>query len=211
MRLQNLLSLRQLLRYHMLGNKVLLQGMQSGLVDTLNAGSQVLVIVDAGGVAFRDGGMNTARVTIADMSATNGIVHAIDSVLVPPDLARLVRSLTAKLDITAALITLPQFSELVSLFNASDLMHYFSVGSHTIFAPTNDAFAKLPSAFLGELRRPENKPALRAMLNYHALPQEMLRENFRSGMLLTRLAGAEPRVNNSKHIGLMYRIMYACV
>ena len=66
-----------------------------------------------------------------------------------------------------------------------------SLKLHTIFAPTNDAFAKLPSAFLGELRRLENKPALRAMLNYHALPQEMMKENFRSGMLLTRLAGAE--------------------
>jgi uncharacterized surface protein with fasciclin (FAS1) repeats len=43
-------------------------------------------------------------------------------------------------------------------------------GPFTVFAPTNDAFAKLPAGTVDTLLKPENKPTLTKILTYHVLP-----------------------------------------
>ena len=63
-------------------------------------------------------------------------------------------------DIASLLTSLPQFSTLASLLHAADLVDALSKGSLTMFAPTNDAFAKLPDAFMEFLNRLENKQTL---------------------------------------------------
>jgi len=45
-----------------------------------------------------------------------------------------------------------------------------SDGPFTVFAPTDDAFAKIPPQTLGELLQPENKEKLTAILTYHVIP-----------------------------------------
>ena len=47
-------------------------------------------------------------------------------------------------------------------------------GPFTVFAPSDDAFAKLPSGTLDALLKPENKEKLRAILLMHVVPQELL-------------------------------------
>ena len=44
--------------------------------------------LDAGSISLRDGGVNTARATQVDVLASNGVVHVIDTVLVPAALAQ---------------------------------------------------------------------------------------------------------------------------
>jgi uncharacterized surface protein with fasciclin (FAS1) repeats len=46
-------------------------------------------------------------------------------------------------------------------------------GPFTVFAPTNDAFAKLPAGTIDNLLKPENKPALTAVLTYHVVAGKM--------------------------------------
>jgi uncharacterized surface protein with fasciclin (FAS1) repeats len=43
-------------------------------------------------------------------------------------------------------------------------------GEYTVFAPTDEAFAKLPPGTLDMLMRPENRDKLRALLQYHVVP-----------------------------------------
>ena len=45
-----------------------------------------------------------------------------------------------------------------------------SAGPFTVFAPTNEAFAKLPAGTVEDLLKPENKAKLVAILTYHVLP-----------------------------------------
>ena len=65
-----------------------------------------------------------------------------------------------RMSIPALASSLPQFSTLVSLLTAADLVGAVSGGSLTVFAPTNDAFAKLPEALVSFLTKPENKQTL---------------------------------------------------
>ena len=47
-------------------------------------------------------------------------------------------------------------------------------GPFTVFAPTDEAFAKLPAGTLEDLLKPENKEKLVAILTYHVVPGEVL-------------------------------------
>ena len=71
--------LSDILLYHVVGSQVLSTALVSGPVVTLNGAS---VIIDLTSVVM----VNTATVTTADLLADNGVVHVINSVLVPPNL-----------------------------------------------------------------------------------------------------------------------------
>ncbi|MDC8004947.1 fasciclin domain-containing protein [Aureisphaera galaxeae] len=62
------------------------------------------------------------------------------------------------------------FSTLVTALKAADLVGALQGdGPFTVFAPTNDAFAKIDSKALGNLLKPENKKALANILTYHVI------------------------------------------
>lgn len=65
------------------------------------------------------------------------------------------------------------FSTLVSALKSADLAQTFmEEGEYTVFAPTNDAFAAVPSATLENLLKPENKESLQNLLKYHVVSGE---------------------------------------
>lgn len=67
------------------------------------------------------------------------------------------------------------FSTLVSAVSAAGLVETLKgEGPFTVFAPTNDAFAKVPSATLTSLLKPENKKALSNLLTYHVVSGEFM-------------------------------------
>lgn len=62
------------------------------------------------------------------------------------------------------------FSTLVAAVKAADLVSTLSSeGPFTVFAPTNDAFAKLPDGAVAGLLKPESKDALTGVLTYHVV------------------------------------------
>lgn len=62
------------------------------------------------------------------------------------------------------------FSTLVAAVKAAELVETLSsAGPFTVFAPTNDAFAKLPEGTVETLLKPENKAALTGILTYHVV------------------------------------------
>ncbi len=64
----------------------------------------------------------------------------------------------------------PQFSTLVAAIRAADLVDTLKgAGPFTVFAPTNEAFAKLPAGALEDLLKPENKQKLVGILTYHVI------------------------------------------
>ena len=65
------------------------------------------------------------------------------------------------------------FSTLVAAVKAADLVETLSgKGPFTVFAPTNDAFAKLPKGTVESLLKPEAKDKLTAILTYHVVAGE---------------------------------------
>ena len=75
-----------------------------------------------------------------------------------------------KKDIVDTAVANEQFSTLVAAVQAAGLVDTLKGdGPFTVFAPTNDAFAKLPAGTVENLLKPENKDQLVAVLTYHVL------------------------------------------
>lgn len=86
------------------------------------------------------------------------------------------------------------FSTLVAAVKAAGLAETLSGdGPFTVFAPTNEAFAKLPEGTVEELLKPENKEKLAAVLTYHVVAAKVMAADVKAGKVAT-VNGAEATV-----------------
>jgi len=103
--------------------------------------------------------INGKKVMKADMKADNGVIHCVSDVLFP----------IPEKDLVDTLVADERFSTLVAAVTAAGLVDTVrEAGSLTIFAPTNDAFSKVPSDLLDALLA--DPEALKAILLRHVLP-----------------------------------------
>nr|WP_307990798.1 fasciclin domain-containing protein [uncultured Niameybacter sp.] len=87
----------------------------------------------------------------------------------------------------------PQFSTLVTALKAAGLVDALKgEGPFTVFAPTNDAFNKLPAGTVEELLKPENNDKLVDILTYHVYPGKVLAAD------AMKLNGKEVKMLNGK-------------
>jgi uncharacterized surface protein with fasciclin (FAS1) repeats len=78
-------------------------------------------------------------------------------------------------DIVETAVGAESFKTLVTAVSKAGLVDSLkSEGLFTVFAPTNDAFGKLPAGTVAELIKPENKEKLAAILTYHVVPGKVL-------------------------------------
>ena len=144
----------------------------------------VKAIVDRNGDSIK---VNAATVTEADVVADNGRIHVIDQFLVPLN------------DIAKSAATAGKFNTLLAALTAADLVDTLkSDGVFTVFAPTDDAFAKLPASLLAELLKPENKAFLTKVLKYHVSNTLVTASGIKrssSSIDLTTLAGSTAKIS----------------
>src|SRR5687767_2410306 len=80
-----------------------------------------------------------------------------------------------KADIVDTAVSAGQFNTLVAAVKAAGLVDTLKgEGPFTVFAPTDEAFAKLPAGTVENLLKPENKEKLAAVLTYHVVPGKAL-------------------------------------
>ena len=80
-----------------------------------------------------------------------------------------------KKDIVDTAVGAGSFDTLVAAVKAADLVETLkSEGPFTVFAPTDDAFAKLPEGTVEDLLKPENKAKLQSILTYHVVPGKVM-------------------------------------
>ena len=95
-----------------------------------------------------------------------------------------------QLDIVDTALAAGNFSTLAAALGAAGLISTLKgEGPFTVFAPTDDAFAKIPAETLSQLLQPENKEKLKAILMYHVLPGE-----FSAHQAMNLAPGAAPTV-----------------
>ncbi len=100
-----------------------------------------------------------ARAVKTDIMARNGIIHVIDAVLIPTD-----KNLV---DVAAEAGT---FSTLLAAARAAGLAETLQKGGpFTLFAPTDEAFRKLPAGTVEDLLKPENHEKLARILKLHVV------------------------------------------
>ena len=78
-------------------------------------------------------------------------------------------------DIVDTAVAAGQFKTLAAALQAAGLVETLKgAGPFTVFAPTDEAFAKLPKGTLEDLLKPENKAKLTAILTYHVVPGRVM-------------------------------------
>lgn len=156
-------ALKPILLYHVMGQKATAEMISAGYYSSLSPAHSSylsLFVQTASGVKIN----NSANVTSADLMADNGVIHVIDQVLLPPTVVDIA---TANSD----------FSTLVDAVVAEGLDGALSDkdASFTVFAPTNDAFAKL-----------SNLPSdLSPVLLYHVLGASVFSSDISSSIVNT--------------------------
>ena len=82
---------------------------------------------------------------------------------------------TADKDIVDTAVAAGSFKTLVKALQAADLVATLKgAGPFTVFAPTDEAFAKLPAGTLEALLKPENKPKLQRILTFHVIAGKVM-------------------------------------
>merc|ERR1711872_977243 len=115
--------------------------------------------------------VNGARVTHPDLIADNGVIHFVSDVLYP---------FTPEKTIAEVASSDPRFSTLVDVLTKADLASVLSTpGPFTVFAPTNDAFAKVPADALNSLL--SDKEALTKVLLRHVVPGTVFSKGIKWG------------------------------
>ncbi len=91
-----------------------------------------------------------------------------------------------KLNLIETIANEDNFSTFSRMMESSGANHVFDGdGSFTVFAPTNDAFAKIPDQKFDALLKDENKAALRTLLSYHILPGKVMASSLKSTKSVT--------------------------
>lgn len=97
------------------------------------------------------------------------------AVVLTLSLAGAARAQDAKKDIVDTAVSAGSFKTLVAAVKAAGLVDTLKgAGPFTVFAPTDEAFAKLPAGTVEELLKPENKDKLVAILTYHVVPAKAM-------------------------------------
>jgi uncharacterized surface protein with fasciclin (FAS1) repeats len=176
---ENKATLTAILTYHVASGRLTADEVVTlDRIKTLN-GQRPAVAVDDHGVR-----VGPARVTATDIMASNGVIHVIDTVLLPEEK-----------DIVGTALEAGQFNTLAAALEAADLVGALqSEGPFTVFAPTDEAFAKLPAGTVESLLKPENKEQLASILTYHVVAGDLYSSDVRPGSLST-LEGSEIAVS----------------
>jgi uncharacterized surface protein with fasciclin (FAS1) repeats len=180
---ENKEKLQEILLYHVLAGEVASGDLRYyQQVETLE-GDKVRIIK-----WWRKIWVNNARVTTANVFATNGVIHVINKVLIPPGFTLEDPPAPTK-DIVDTAVS-AGFSTLVSAVQAAGLEGALrGDGPLTVFAPTNDAFSNLPDGLVDELLLPENKDKLQQLLTYHVLAGQVLSSDLRPFQGVNALSG----------------------
>jgi uncharacterized surface protein with fasciclin (FAS1) repeats len=143
---------------------------------TLN--SQRISITIDNGVRIDD-----ANVVKADIACSNGIIHVIDSVILPStdDLIELAAKAGSFETLAAAIKTAGLASVLTS------------DGPFTVFAPTDAAFANLPAGTVDSLLQEKNRQQLVDILKYHVVPGRVYADQALSAQTAETAEGSRVR------------------
>lgn len=165
-------ELKNILLYHVVPGQVMaadVLAMDGQSAGTALEGQQISITIDGDKVVLN----NSANVVAADVAASNGVIHVIDSVILPPVEASMVEEPMAAPDIVDTAVANGSFTTLVAAVQAAGLVDVLKgEGPFTVFAPTDEAFAKLPAGTLDQLLA--NPEELKNILLYHVVPGKVM-------------------------------------
>jgi uncharacterized surface protein with fasciclin (FAS1) repeats len=176
---ENKEKLKAILTYHVVPGKVMAKDVLGVKGAKSLNGQRIDVKVD-GGKVMVDG----AQVVATDIACTNGVIHVIDSVILP-----------SEDNIPTVATKAGKFNTLLAAAKAAGLVDALSGDKAlTVFAPTDDAFAKLPKDTVATLLKPENKDKLKAILLFHVVEGRVYSEDALAAKSAATLQGSKVEI-----------------
>jgi len=193
-------ALTDILLYHVIPGNVMATDVVASVgqsVETAGGNTFAIVVAD-GELRFQDGAGNLVALVATDIVASNGVIHVIDAVLLPPagdemasdeammademasdeammaeeaghDMADSGEMVAELADIVDTAVGAGSFTTLVAAVQAAGLVETLKgEGPFTVFAPTDDAFAALPAGTVETLLA-NPSGALTDILLYHVV------------------------------------------
>jgi uncharacterized surface protein with fasciclin (FAS1) repeats len=177
-------QLAAILKYHVVAAKVLSKDLVSGsIVETLN-GARATVDLSSGAM------ISGSKVTQGDVMASNGVIHVIDKIMLPPSK-----------DIVATAVAAGSFTKLAGALTATGLIATLQgAGPFTVFAPTDDAFAAFEAKNPGVLASLSTSQ-LSDVLLYHVVSGWVGAADLKDGASVnTALSGKALKVNTTSGV-----------
>jgi uncharacterized surface protein with fasciclin (FAS1) repeats len=155
--------LSQVLLYHVVSGEVLASEVIGLDRATTVQGEDIAISIDGDSVR-----VNEANVVTTDIAASNGVIHVIDQVILPPSMSEA----AAMGDIVETAQAAGGFTTLLTAVEAAGLVDTLKgEGPFTVFAPTDAAFAALPAGTIEALLA--DTEALTEILLYHVVPGQV--------------------------------------
>lgn len=178
-------ALEGILLYHTLGSKVIAADVPAGpnAAVTTAGGGTVYVTKNSNGVF-----VNGWKVTTPDINASNGVIHSIERVLMPPA-GTLVATAQANSNLTFLVAAVLRASE--GTTNVAQVLN--SAGPFTVFAPTNDAFIAAGFPTIASIQAADPN-TLASILTYHVLSARAFSSDLVNGQELTTVNGGKLNV-----------------
>lgn len=174
-------KLTAILTYHVVAGKLMAGDVVKSSSATTLDGQRVDFKKDGGRVMI-DG----AEIVATDIETSNGVIHVIDSVILP-----------SSENIVATAKNAEIFNTLLTAATAAGLAPTLSNGGpFTVFAPTDEAFAKLPEGTIASLLKPENRDQLAKILKYHVVSGRVFANDAISAGQADTLAGQKLKITN---------------
>ena len=159
-------TLTNILLHHVISGTVAASDITDGMMATMMSGDKIKFSITNGEVFVGD-----AFVSGADVFSSNGVIHVIDKLLMPPaDIPGIAQSTGVHTSLVAAVVQ----ADLLSTLQAE--------GPFTLFAPTDQAFADA-GIDLASLDNPAGKATLSDILLYHVVSDEVPAMNVTDCML----------------------------
>ena len=170
--------LKDILLYHVLAAEVFAADLAAGSVPTALADNSLHIIEAGDTFVIGDATDFNANITGTDFTASNGVAHTIDKVLLPPSALEFLATLKLKTIVELAVETddLSLLVDALVLANAGLVEALSGEGPFTVFAPTNEAFANLLEALgddyhsLADFDTEDEIALLIKVLTYHVVP-----------------------------------------
>ena len=192
-------ELTDILLYHALTSEVSSYKALTLLGDVTMANGQIANLKSfAGDIYVND----DAKVIIPDVVASNGVIHAVDTVILGPwpkmageSMEETAMPVSTGNTIVDIAVNDGRFTTLVAAVQAAGLVEPLSGGEWTVFAPTDDAFARL-GLNAGNIASQFSKAELTDILLYHALTSEV--SSYKALTLLGGVTMANGEIANLK-------------
>merc|ERR1712174_36683 len=154
-------DLADILKYHVLSGSSVMSADLAATQDVTTLEGSTLTVTKDGSTVMA----GSATVSTADISCSNGVIHVIDAVLLPPE-----RLLSPVLDIVETAISAGNFTVLVEALQTAGLVDALKgAGPFTVFAPTDAAFTALLDSLGVTKAELLARDDLADILKYHVL------------------------------------------